>query len=90
MESIKNFIKKFNSDIALLTVIFLFFFHLLGDLIESVYMLDLLNLSIDEKAAGLLFLLSPLILLGFRRDVPDYFLEVVGLIAIICRLISPL
>ncbi|MFX1364129.1 MAG: endonuclease/exonuclease/phosphatase family protein [Promethearchaeota archaeon] len=90
MESIKNFIRNFNSDIALLTVLFLFFFQLLGDLIESVYMLDLLNLSLDEKAAGILFLLSPLILLGFRRSIPDYFLEVVAIIAIIMRLISPL
>ncbi|NVM36446.1 MAG: endonuclease/exonuclease/phosphatase family protein [Candidatus Lokiarchaeota archaeon] len=90
MESINNFIKKFNSDIALLTVMFLFFFQLLGDLIESVYILDLLNLSLDEKAAGLLFLFTPIILLGFRRNIPDYLLEVVAIIAIILRLISPL
>jgi len=90
MESINNLIKKFNSDLVLLTVMFLFFFQLLGDLIESVYMLDLLNLSLDEKAAGLFFLLTPVILLAFRRKIPDYFLEVVAIIAIISRLISPL
>ena len=90
MESLNNFIKKFNSDIALLAEMFLFFFQLLGDLIESVYMLDLLNLSLDEKAAGILFLFTPLILLGFRRKIPDYFLEVVAIIAVVLRLISPL
>jgi len=90
MESLKNFIKKFNSDIALLTVMFLFFFQLLGDLIESVYMLNLLKQTLDEKAAGLFFLFTPIILLGFRRKIPDYFLEVVAIIAIISRLISPL
>ncbi len=89
MESINNLIKKFNSDLVLLTVMFLFFFQLLGDLIESVYMLDLLNLSLDEKAAGLFFLFTPIILLGFRHKIPDYFLEAVAVITIVVRLISP-
>ncbi|MFW9818783.1 MAG: endonuclease/exonuclease/phosphatase family protein [Candidatus Thorarchaeota archaeon] len=68
---------------------FLFFFQLLGDLIESVYMLDLLNLELDEKAAGLFFLFTPLILLFFRRKVPNYFLETVAVICMVVRLISP-
>ncbi|MCK4779839.1 MAG: hypothetical protein KAT57_06625, partial [Candidatus Lokiarchaeota archaeon] len=90
MESINNFIKKFNSEIALLTVMFLFFFQLVGDLIESIYMLDLLNLELDEKIAGLFFLFSPIIILAFRKQIPKYFLEVVAIVAIISRLISPL
>ncbi len=90
MESINNFIKKFNSEIALLTVMFLFFFQLVGNLIESIYMLDLLNLEIDEKIAGLFFLFSPIIILAFRKQIPNYFLEVVAIVAIISRLISPL
>jgi len=89
MESIKNFIKKFNSDIALLTVMFLFFFQLLGYLIEAVYMLDLLKETIDEKVAGLFFLFTPLILLAFRHKIPNYFLEVLAVITIVVRLISP-
>lgn len=89
MESLKNLIKKFNSDIALLTVMFLFFFQLLGDLIEAVYMLDLLNETLDEKAAGLFFLFTPIILLAFRHKIPDYFLEVIAVITIVVRLISP-
>ncbi|MFX1470670.1 MAG: hypothetical protein ACFFB8_18690, partial [Promethearchaeota archaeon] len=63
---ITNFYRKINSELLLLTVLFLFFFQLLGDLIESIYMLDLLNLEIDEKVAGLFFLFTPIILLGFR------------------------
>ncbi|TKJ24179.1 MAG: hypothetical protein CEE43_00415 [Promethearchaeota archaeon Loki_b32] len=90
MESINNFIKKFNSEIALLTVMFLFFFQLVGALIESIYMLDLLNLELDEKIAGLFFLFSPIIILAFRKQIPNYFLEVVAIVAIISRLISPL
>ncbi|MDX1797019.1 MAG: endonuclease/exonuclease/phosphatase family protein [Candidatus Lokiarchaeia archaeon] len=58
-------------------------------MIESVYMRDLLNLQLDEKAAGLFFLFTPLILLFFRRQIPKYFLEVVAVICIVLRLISP-
>ncbi|MFX1306097.1 MAG: endonuclease/exonuclease/phosphatase family protein [Promethearchaeota archaeon] len=58
-------------------------------MIESVYMLDLLNLELDEKAAGILFLFTPIVLLGFRHKIPDYCLEIVAIIAIILRLISP-
>jgi len=89
MNSIKNLYKKFNSELALLTVMFLFFFQLVGDLIESVYMLDLLNLEMDEKVLGLLFLLTPLIMLVFRRKIPNYFYEALAVVTIITRLISP-
>ncbi len=89
MEFINNLFKKLNSEFILLTVMFLFFFQLIGDLIESVYMLDLLNLELDEKIAGLFFLFTPLILLIFRHKIPKYFLEIVAIIAIITRLISP-
>jgi endonuclease/exonuclease/phosphatase family metal-dependent hydrolase len=89
MKFLNNLFKKLNSDLILLTVIFLFFFQSLGDLIESVYMLDLLNLELDEKAAGVFFLFTPLILLIFRKKVPNYFLEAVAIISIVSRLISP-
>ena len=85
-----NFYKKINSELALLTVMFLFFFQLVGDLIQSIYMLDLLNLSLDEKALGVLFLITPIFLLAFRHKIPNYFLEIVAVITIITRLISPL
>ena len=90
MKSINNFYEKINSELALLTVMFLFFFQLVGDLIESIYMLDLLNLELDEKALGVLFLITPVILLAFKKEIPNYFLEVVAVITIISRLISPL
>lgn len=89
MKFLNNLFKKLNSEFILLTVMFLFFFQLLGDLIQSVYMLDLLNLELDEKAAGVFFLFTPLILLFFRRKIPNYFLEAVAVVCIISRLISP-
>ena len=89
MKSFINFYKKINSELALLTVMFLFFFQLVGDLIESIYILDLLNLELDEKALGVLFLITPAILMAFRHKIPSYFLEVVAIITIVSRLISP-
>ncbi|MFX1281766.1 MAG: endonuclease/exonuclease/phosphatase family protein [Promethearchaeota archaeon] len=85
-----NLYKKINSELALLTVMFLFFFQLVGDLIQSIYMLDLLNLELDEKALGLLFLITPVILLAFKHKIPNYLIDVVALITILTRLISPL
>lgn len=85
-----NLYKKINSELALLTVMFLFFFQLVTDLVQSIYMLDLLNLELDEKALGLLFLITPIILLAFRHKIPKYSLEVVAAITIVTRLISPL
>lgn len=49
MKSFDNFYKKINSELALLIVIFLFFSQLVGDLIESIYMLNLLNQELNEK-----------------------------------------
>jgi len=59
-------------------------------LVESVYMLDLLNLELDEKVLGVLFLLTPILIIFFRKKIPNYFIEIVVLIFIITRIITPL
>ncbi|MFW9880284.1 MAG: endonuclease/exonuclease/phosphatase family protein [Candidatus Thorarchaeota archaeon] len=89
MTSFDNFYKKINSELALLTVMFLFFFQLVGDLIESIYMLNLLNQELNEKALGVLFLITPIILLGIKHKIPNYLLEATVIITIVSRLISP-
>ncbi len=48
--------KSFLLEIGLMSVMYLFFFQLVGALIEAIYMTDLLNTSIDAWAAGLIFL----------------------------------
>ncbi|MFX1569256.1 MAG: endonuclease/exonuclease/phosphatase family protein [Promethearchaeota archaeon] len=89
MNSIKNLHKKVNSELALLTVMFLFFFQLVGDLFESIYTFELLGMGMDEKVLGVLFLLTPVIMLVFRRKIPNYFYEVLAVATIVTRLISP-
>lgn len=51
-------------------VLFLFVIQSAGTLVESIYILDLLNTSLDEKALGILFFFSPLLLLPFFRRNP--------------------
>jgi endonuclease/exonuclease/phosphatase family metal-dependent hydrolase len=51
---------------------FLFFIQMAGILVESIYILDLMNTSLDAKALGILFFFSPVLLLPFRRKVPGW------------------
>ncbi|MHA1455735.1 MAG: endonuclease/exonuclease/phosphatase family protein [Promethearchaeota archaeon] len=89
MKSIKKYIKENQSDLILLSVLFLFFLQLISDLIESVYMLDLLNTSLDEKVLGILFLLTPLLLIPFKKGVSKKMLYVMAEVIIIFRVINP-
>jgi endonuclease/exonuclease/phosphatase family metal-dependent hydrolase len=51
-------------------ILFLFFIQSAGTLVESIYILDLLNSNLDEKVLGLLFLFSPLLALPFFKKYP--------------------
>ena len=49
---------------------FLFLIQLAGTLVESIYILDLMNTSLDAKALGVLFFFSPMLLFLFRKKLP--------------------
>ena len=51
---------------------FLFFIQLSGVLVESIYILDLMNTSLDAKALGLLFFFAPILLVPFRKQIPSW------------------
>jgi endonuclease/exonuclease/phosphatase family metal-dependent hydrolase/MFS family permease len=89
MKSIKNFIKENYSDLILLSILFLFFLQLISDLVESIYVLDLLHTSLDEKVAGIIFLLTPIILIFFKKGVSKKFLYILAEIIIVLRVINP-
>ena len=48
-------------------IFFLFFIQLAGSLVESIYILDLMNTSLDEKALGVLFFFSPVLLFFYPK-----------------------
>lgn len=53
-------------------ILWLFFVQSALMLVEAIYILDLMNTRLDEKAAGILFFFSPVLLLFFRRGFPSW------------------
>jgi len=51
-------------------IFFLFFIQMAGSLVESIYILDLMNTSLDEKALGVLFFFSPVLFLFYPKKLP--------------------
>jgi len=71
MEQSKKFLDKINIEMIFLSILFLFFLQMITELISAIYMLDLLNTSVDEKAAGLIFLLPSFFLIFSKKDIQD-------------------
>ena len=53
--------------IVLFAVLFLFIIQSIGTLVESIYILDLMNSNLDEKALGVLFFFAPLLFIPFFK-----------------------
>jgi endonuclease/exonuclease/phosphatase family metal-dependent hydrolase len=64
--------KKEHLSIAVFSLITLFFIQMAGTLVESIYILNLLNTSLDERVLGLLFFFSPFLLLPFGKKAPRW------------------
>ena len=59
--------KKTFSILFLFATVFLFFIQMAGTLVESIYILDLMNQKLDEKVVGLLFFFAPVLLFPLFR-----------------------
>ncbi len=62
--------KKSLPIMLLFAIIILFFIQSAGTLVESIYILDLMNSSLDENALGVLFFFTPVLLIPFHRKFP--------------------
>jgi len=62
--------KKSSLVVIAIGIFFLFFIQMAGTLVESIYILDLMNTSLDEKALGLLFFFSPIFLYFYPKKRP--------------------
>ena len=62
--------KKSSLIMVALGIYFLFLIQMAGTLVESIYILDLMNTSLDEKVLGLLFFFTPVILFAYRAKRP--------------------
>ncbi|NHK31847.1 MAG: endonuclease/exonuclease/phosphatase family protein [Asgard group archaeon] len=87
MTTVKSFFEKSYSEIILLSIIFLFFFQLITDLVGSIFALNLLTLSLNAYVLIIVFLLSPLVLLFFKK-ISNLFLVIIGEVMILSRLIE--
>ncbi len=87
MQDLKTFFAKSHFEIILLSVCFLFFFQLITDLVSSIFALNLLTLSLNAYVVIIVFLLSPLVLLFFKKT-SKLFLVITGELMILSRLIE--
>ncbi|MFX0149687.1 MAG: endonuclease/exonuclease/phosphatase family protein [Candidatus Hodarchaeota archaeon] len=90
MSTYPKVFRKYYSELALVSLIFLFFLELISDFVESVYALCLLTLSLNENVLSVLFLFSPILLFFFRKSFPDRILIIVGELMIVCRVLEAL
>jgi endonuclease/exonuclease/phosphatase family metal-dependent hydrolase len=70
-------------------IFFLLLIQLSGTLVESIYILDLMNTALDEKALGLLFFFSPALLLFVRKQLPGPVLWGIAGLLLITRGLAP-
>jgi len=74
--------------ILLYSILFLFFFQLLSDFIEAIYVFGLMGTSIPTEIVSVLFFFSPVILLFFKKKLPKSFLTITGGLVLFCRVLE--
>lgn len=60
-------IKKSAPIVLVYGIVVLFFIQLAGTLVESIYILDLMNSTLDEKVIGVLFFFTPVLLIPLYK-----------------------
>jgi len=88
MEKINKFFKSSYSELILVSILFLFYLELFSDFVESVYIFALMTLSLNVNVLAVLFFFASILLLIFRKKIPDKALLVIGVIMIIARLLE--
>ncbi len=74
--------------ILFFTLIFLFFFQLVPDFIESVYAFGLLGTNIPPQVISILFFFSPVVLLFFPKRIPSQLLYLVAMLTAAARAVE--
>lgn len=81
--------KKSYALTIIFALIFLFLIQLGGTLVESIYIIDLMNTRLDEKALGMFFFLSPLLLFAIPKKVPNWLPWLLFALLFIARVFTP-
>lgn len=80
---------KQSQNSFLLGILFLFFIQNINTLISSIYIMDLLFTSLDEKIVGLFFILSPVILFFIKDKDKNLTILISGILSVVFRIIPP-
>jgi endonuclease/exonuclease/phosphatase family metal-dependent hydrolase len=75
--------------VILFAILFLFIIQSAGTLVESIYILDLMNSSLDEKALGVLFFFTPLLPLPFFKKFPRPLTWILFALLLLSRGLTP-
>lgn len=81
--------KKTHLLIIAFGILFLFFIQSAGTLVESIYILDLMNSSLDVKALGVLFFFAPLLLLPFFKKGQRLLVRILFILLFVARGLTP-
>jgi endonuclease/exonuclease/phosphatase family metal-dependent hydrolase len=81
--------RKYLPAVMLYALFFLFFIQMAGTLVQSIYVLDLMNTSLDARALGVLFFFSPLLLLPFNKKFPAWAVWSLAGLTILARAVTP-
>jgi endonuclease/exonuclease/phosphatase family metal-dependent hydrolase len=81
--------KKTTFIVIALGIFFLFLIQMAGTLVESIYILDLMNTSLDEKALGVLFFFTPVLLYFYRDKRPTLIAWILFGILFLARSLTP-
>jgi endonuclease/exonuclease/phosphatase family metal-dependent hydrolase len=81
--------KKSSLSTITFGILFLLFIQLAGTLVESIYLLDLLHSTLDEKVLGVLFFFTPPLLLPFYKKHPRTLLWITFALTALSRGILP-
>ena len=90
MEIYKKYSTKIYSEIAVISILFLFFFQLISDFVESIYALNLIEVELNENILALFFFLTPIVLLFFKKGFPNIGFIISGELIVLCRILQPL
>ena len=80
--------KRQGLNFLLGTILFLFFFQLLTEFVEAVYLFGLLGSSIPPELGMILLFLSPLFLYAFRGRISPRWINVLATILVIARAVE--
>lgn len=75
-------------EITLYSILFLFFFQLISDFVEAIYVFGLLGTGMPVEVVSVLFLFSPLVLLWLPKGLSGWPLVLVGELMLVCRVVE--